>query len=140
MWRVADDELSDLDLPNSRIFVPNKNFKGKQETLLLTPESVNIVEQARELAKERDDEKLFSWKATNGPNRVIRRAEQSIGIKIGERGLHGFRRAFANRLFKQGMAIVDVQEIMRHKDIQTTLKYYKEFREKELLEKMAEKL
>ena len=107
---------------------------------MLTPEAARLVEQAQELALERKDGKLFSWKETQSPNRIIKRVENSIGIKAESHGLHGFRRAFANRLFEQKLEITDIQEIMRHRDIQTTLRYYKEFKQRELIKKMSEKL
>jgi integrase len=86
-------KLDDIDLENSCILVPNKLYKGEQETLLLLPAAVKIVEQAIDFAAVRGDGKLFSWKETKLPNKIMRRAENNLQIKKDGRGLHGFRRA-----------------------------------------------
>jgi integrase/recombinase XerD len=132
-------KLSDLDLKNNRIFVPNKIYKGQQEALLLTPEAVEIVEQVKELAIARGDAKLFSWKDTGLPNKIMERAEKKLGTKIESRGLHGFRRGFTDKLIDDGLEILDVKDILRHKDIKTTEEFYRSFRQKELIEKMSKK-
>ena len=132
-------KLSDLDLQNNRIFIQNKIYKGLQETLLLIPEAVMVVERAVELADVRGDGKLFSWEDTSQPNDLVRRAEARIGIKKAGRGLHGLRRTFSDRLFEMDLSIPDVKDIMRHKNIKTTDDHYRSFREKELIEKMSRK-
>ena len=129
--------LKDLDLTNKRISVPNKLFKGQQEYLLLVPEAVEIVKHIKELAIERKDNKLFSWKERRLPNRIMERAEHNIGIKKEGRGLHGFRRGFSDRLFEMGLDIPDVQEVMRHRDIATTIKHYKKMQQEKLIDKMT---
>jgi integrase len=133
-------KLNDLDLLNNRILVPNKIYKGKQELLLLTPKAVRITEQAQELAILRGNNKLFSWKEIKYPNGIIIRAERKLEMKIEGRGLHGFRRSFSNRLFKQKLTIPDVQDIMRHKNIKTTIEHYREFYPELLIEEMSKKL
>jgi len=133
-------KLSDLDLQNKRILVSNKIYKGKQEALLLIPEAVKVVEQAKELAIKRGDTKLFSWKKTCYPNESVRRAELNLDMRIKGRGLHGFRRAFSNRLCNSKLSIIDIQEAMRHGSIDITMKYYKEFRPDKLIKKMSEVL
>jgi len=133
-------KLSDLDLEKRCISVPNKIYKGEQEFLLLIPEAVKIVEQVKELAVKRGDTKLFSWKTTENPNDIAVRAERKLGIKVADRGLHGIRRAFCDRLFEKGLSIPEVQDIMRHRDIQTTINYYRSFKQQELVNKMSEKL
>ena len=138
-------KLSDLDLSNSRIFLSNKVYKGKQEALLLTPEAISIVEQVRELAILRGDANLFSWNRTYYPNESVRRAEINLGMRVKGRGLHGLRRAFSNRLFsilkeKKDISLVDIQEIMRHGSIEITLQYYKEFNQSELIKTLSKNL
>ena len=133
-------KLPDLDLKNSRINIPNKMYKGESEALLLIPEAVKIVEQVQNMAIRRGDEKLFSWKSRTAPNKVVARAEKKLGAKIKERGLHGFRRAFADRLFEKGLDIPEVKDIMRHRNIETTMKYYRSYQQKKLIEKMSKRL
>ncbi len=133
-------KTSDIDLKNNRILIANKIFKGEQEYLLLTEQAVNIVNQLVELTKKRNDGKLFSWKETRLPNRCLERAENNLGLKIEGRGLHGFRRGFADRLFENCLEIPEVQEIMRHREINTTINHYKTTKQRMLLDKMNEKL
>jgi integrase len=80
------------------------------------------------------------WKAQEQASKVLRRAEHRLDIKTQERDFHGFRRAFADRLFEKKFEIVEVQEIMRHKDIKTTLEYYKSYQQAKLINKMNENL
>ena len=92
------------------------------------------------MAIKRGDTKLFSWKKTCYPNEFVRRAELSLGMRIKGRGLHGFRRAFSNRLCNSELSIIDIQEAMRHGSIDITMKHYKEFRPDKLIKKMSEVL
>ena len=107
---------------------------------LIKPRAVEVINRIIELAKKRNDTKLFSWKETRLPNKILMRSELKMGIKIKGRGLHGFRRGFADRLFAIGLSIPEVQEIMRHRDINITIAHYRSTNQKELIEKMTEKL
>ncbi|MDR0926915.1 MAG: tyrosine-type recombinase/integrase [Ignavibacteria bacterium] len=108
--------------------------------LLLTIKTTSIVEKIINLANKRNDKKLFSWKDTKLPNNILKRAERNLDMRIKGRGLHGFRRAFADRLFNSNFNITDVKEIMRHKSIQTTLEHYKSVNERNLIVKMTDRL
>ena len=74
------------------------------------------------------------------PNRILRRAEQKLDIKKQGRALHGFRRSFTYKLIKSDIAIPDIQDLMRHKSIETTMKHYNEYRPDELIKEITEKL
>ncbi len=68
------------------------------------------------------------------------KAEKALGIKTAGRSLHGTRRSFADRLFENyQMDVPDVQNIMRHRDISTTLNHYKSVKQRKLIQKMNEK-
>jgi len=133
-------KISDLDLENRRILVPNKVYKGKQEALLLIPEAIKVIEKIKEFAMQRGDNKLFSWKETKLPNMIMKRAENNLGTRKSGRGLHGFRRSFTDRLIDSGIEITDAKDILRHKDIKTTEEHYRRADEIKLLDKMTEKL
>jgi integrase len=75
-------------------------------------------------------DKLFSWKGATTPFQLLRNLENRLDIKTEGRGLHGFRRSFADKLFKNKFAIDRVQEIMRHRTINTTLEHYKSIKKK----------
>ena len=51
-----------------------------------------------------------------------------------------FRRSFTDGLFENGLNIPDVKDILRHRNITTTDKHYRSFRQKDLIEKMSKKL
>ena len=90
--------------------------------------------------KKGKNEKLFSWKSTISPYQILQILEKKLGIKIKGRGLHGFRRSFADRLSANGVAIQDTQHILRHRDITTTSKYYINMYKNKLIKEMNEKL
>ena len=52
----------------------------------------------------------------------------------------GFRRSFADKLFKNEFAIDRMQEIMRHRTINTTSEHYKTFNKENVIKEMNEKL
>jgi len=66
--------------------------------------------------------------------------ENKLGIKTAGRGLHGFRQSYADRLFNSGFEIAEIQEAMRHRTIDTTIKHYKSFNKSKLTNKLNEKL
>ncbi len=134
-------KLKDIDLKKNRILMANKIFKNEQEFVLLTETAVNIIKQVIELKGLKDNDKLFRWQSPLTPNTFIRRAEEALGIKTAGRGLHGTRRSFADRLFENyNMDVPDVQNIMRHRDISTTLNHYKSVKQRQLIQKMNEKM
>ena len=93
-----------------------------------------------DFAKERDDNKLFSWQEYNLPNRILRKAEHNLKIKKEGQGLHGFRRSFTKKLINSNVSLADIQDILRHSSIETTMAHYNEYRPDELIEEMNEKL
>ena len=132
--------LMDIDLQNNRIKMVNKVHKGVQELLLLTDEAVVICEKIVKFAKERADKKLFSWSDFRQPNRILLRAETKLGSKKSGRGLHGFRRSFTHKLIKAGVSVPIIQDAVRHKSIETTMKYYNEYRPDEIIDTLNKKL
>ena len=130
----------DIDFKNMYIRIPNKIFKGQQETLLLSDTAFNILWEHIKYHAINIEDKVFSWKDTTLPYRILHRAERKLGIRIKGRGLHGFRRSFADKLFKNEFAVDRVQEIMRHRNIQTTIDHYKNFNKRNVIKEMNEKL
>ncbi len=49
----------------------------------------------------------------------------AVGIDKQERGFHAIRRTFATNLIDSNVSLADVKDLMRHKDIKTTLEHYK---------------
>jgi len=132
-------KMTDIDFKNNYIIVPNKIYKSQQETILLTDETKQIIQKIIAL-KSSNDDTLFSWKSATTPFQFLQKLENKLNIKIRGRGLHGFRRSFADKLFKNEFAIDRVQEIMRHRTINTTLEHYKTFNKENVIKEMNEKL
>ena len=102
--------------------------------------AVVICEKIVKLATERGDKKLFSWKETKLPNLILKRAEKNLATKIVGRGLHGFRRSFTHKLIKAGVPVPIIQDAVRHKNIETTMKHYNEYRPDEIIKELNAKL
>ena len=132
-------KISDIDFKNNYILVPNKIYKSQQESILLTDETKEIVRKTISLKKSKTD-KLFSWKNISTPFKLLRKLEKQLNMQIKGRGLHGFRRSFADKLFRKEFAIDRVQEIMRHRTINTTLKSYKSMNKENIVSEMNDKL
>ena len=133
-------KIKDIDHQNNYIKIQNKIFKGQQEVLLLTDSAIKVVSKLIELAKMKGNENLFSFNRKDYLKKKLIDTDKALGNKIEGRGFHGFRRAFCDRLFDSGLEITMVQEVMRHKDIQTTLSHYKSWNKVKTREKMNEKL
>ena len=114
-------------------------YKNQQESILLNNEAKQIIQKIIALKKNKDD-KLFTWKSTNTPFKILQKLENELNIKIKGRGLHGFRRGFNDKLVRSGIDIQDTHHILRHRDITTTEKYYTNMYKSELIKKMNEKL
>jgi len=52
----------------------------------------------------------------------------------------GFRRSFGDRLADSGVALQDIQQILRHREIKTTEKHYLNMYKNKLINEMNEKL
>jgi integrase len=133
-------KITDIDFKNNYIKIPNKIFKGEQETLLFTDEVKQLILMIIDFNKDKKIDKLFSWPGIDTPIKLLERLEKKFNMKIKRRGFHGFRRAFSDRLFEKEIDIPSVQEIMRHRSISTTLKHYKSFNKVNIIKKMNEKL
>ena len=132
-------KISDIDFKNNYIKMQNKTYKGEQETLLLTEETKAIIEKIIALKKSKDG-RLFSWQGSITPFQNLEKLENKLGIKIKGRGLHGFRRSYADKLFESGFDTTEVQDAMRHRTINTTIGHYKSFKKTKLVDKLNEKL
>ena len=133
-------KVSDIDLTKRRIKVANKVHKGKQEFIMLTKEAIELLEKTVKLANERTDKKLFSWKDTKLPSNILKRAEKNSNTKIKGRGLHGFRRSFTHKLVDAEVSVPILQDTLRHKSIETTMKHYNKYRPSAILKELDEKL
>lgn len=133
-------KINDINWPDNYIKIPNKMHKEQSEALLFSDETKLLLKDIVALSKVRGDGKLFGWKDRALPARKLRRAEVKLNLRVQNRGLHGFRRSFADRLFLNNFDMTAVKEIMRHRDISTILQHYKSYNRGKLVEEMNRKL
>jgi len=86
------------------------------------------------------EHRLFGWEDRTAPSRALRKAEDTLSIKIRGREFHGIRRSFSKRLIKSKLDISTVQNAMRHRSITTTMSHYVEFNKDEVIADMNKHL
>lgn len=134
---AIDLNVEDIDFEKSIIRIPNKIFKGQEESLILSDIAKNILLQAIELQQKKGYKKLFLYGNATTAILALSNVERKIGIKIPNRCMHGFRRSYADRLLSNpNISIVDAQDIMRHRNINVTLQHYKNLNKEKLVEKL----
>lgn len=118
-------QKKDVNIGNNNILIANKINKNIKEKLIISNELKPVIEEQMSSIGQ----KLFSWSPNTRSklSREIIKIEEKLGIKIKGRGFHGFRKSFATKLFKKNVPIPYITELMRHKNISTTLKHYKEY-------------
>lgn len=134
-------KVSDIDFKKNQIRISNKIYKGEIETILITDLVKKIL---LKLLNGRTTGYLFNNTASPSEPLIYHNmyfpfleCEKALNIKVSLRGFHGFRRSFSNRLFNSNkLSIVDIQDAMRHRDINITLQHYKEFNKSELRDKL----
>ena len=57
-------------------------------------------------------------------------------IAEGKSRLHTFRATYCTTLLRQGVAVQDVQQLMGHKDVASTMRYMAKMRKEDLREKV----
>lgn len=115
---------SHIDMKNRRIRYTNKVNVGEEDYI---PLSSTIEEILAELRIHNRGEKVFSWQPSTQSrlSRQLNTAMQQCGIDKQDRGFHAIRRTFATNLFEGNVSLADVKDLMRHRDIKTTLEHYK---------------
>lgn len=117
-------KITDIDSKNLQVFI--EGAKGKKDRYANLPES--ILEQLREYFKEyRPQKYLFEGQygdqySKRSAQQVFKGALKKAGINK-EVGIHGLRHSFATHLLENGTDVRFIQELLGHKDINTTLRY-----------------
>ncbi len=119
-----------VDIEKRQILIYNKINTEKSEMIIVSDRVLNILERLLVLSTQRpkNKHKLFRW-TYNGLSRLTRRfhdAEKLLGIEPTNGCFHKLRKAFATEIIENDLSIWEVKELMRHANINTTLKYYKE--------------
>ncbi|MBE2189008.1 MAG: site-specific integrase [Candidatus Kapabacteria bacterium] len=103
---------------NDRIMIPNKINKNK-------PEMVYISENLKEQLQSLNTPKIFRWKLSSYSriNRTFRKTLKKLDIQD-DRSFHELRKTYLKRLIDAGTPLEIAQKLMRHKDINVTIKFY----------------
>jgi len=121
----VDLHLQDLDLPGKRLII--REGKGQRDRLVYLSESacqaIHLYLQA--VPRQPGD---FLWLQENGQpfsTGSMRHRVVKIGIAVGIEHLypHRLRHTCATRLLNAGMDIVQIQKLLGHEDLNTTMLY-----------------
>ena len=128
-------ELSwdDVDFKKSIIKFPNKINKTKIDYFPIIKPIEKILKELYSLSQNRlgsdKIKKVFRWEpsSTSRLTRRLSEIEESLGIKIKGQSFHRFRNTFSNNIIDANLPLIQVKDLMRHKDIRTTLTHYKKY-------------
>lgn len=125
-----------IDFKLRRIRFSNKVNKSNDDYIPIS----SVVEKILTELKRKNSNKVFRWKAVSHSSLHTKfyRAMKKVGIEKQGRGFHAIRRTFATNLIDSNISLVDVKDLMRHKDIKTTLEHYKA-KKSQRLESIIEK-
>lgn len=120
----------DIDKESLRVFV--KQGKGSKDRITyISRVAYHHLEEYLKTRTDNDDamflnytnreEKYRNRITDSGVSAIMRRLGKELGIpKVHP---HRFRRTFATTMYKRGMNIVDIQHLLGHDDVSTTMAY-----------------
>lgn len=125
--RIAETlklQWSGVDLKRLKIRFVNKINTSEDDYIPISSAVVDILKELKLLNK---GDSVFRWSATSHSrmNKRLNAAMTALGIEKQERGFHAIRRTFATNLIESNVSLADVKDLMRHRDIKTTLEHYK---------------
>ena len=120
---ATDLTWSQVDFRNNTVFI-KRSKGGKSSTHLISPR-LNAVLQRRLKERENEDHvfpaKLADRKDGKWMTRAAKRAELSNAN--GSVTVHSLRHTYANRMLSAGLQLPEVQQLLGHKNIATTMQY-----------------
>ena len=117
-------KISDVDLHSKTVLVRcGKGGKGRKTFM----SDLAAAYLAKYLAERKDNNpELFvsNWKAAYTPKGIEHKLK-TIAKRAGVEGVHAhrFRRTFATNLYRRGMDVHEIQRLMGHTNVNTTLEY-----------------
>ena len=127
-------KIANIDLDNKEIRIRDEEsvrfrVKGRREEVV--PISNCLLEFLREDLGNRKEEEIYycdnghgspQWSSLNPMSKVFSRMRDELGVE-NVKPLHGFRAYVATDLLIKGVDSILVRDILRHKELSTTLKY-----------------
>ncbi len=124
---------SQIDFESHSIYISNKIYKGQNETVLMTEKVEQLIKEAMKLHP--NSPKLFEVPYISIYQRLVRLLKK-LDMRIARRSFHSFRKTYTGRLIDAGLSPLDTADILRHRNINTTMKFYKNYNKADLLEKL----
>ncbi|MFN8361342.1 MAG: tyrosine-type recombinase/integrase [Candidatus Kapaibacterium sp.] len=117
-------QWSQVDFKNLKIRFANKINTSEDDYIPMSSASEQVLRELKEL---KNGTKVFRWSHTSHSrmNKRLNAAMKKLGIEKQDRGFHAIRRTFATNLIESNVSLADVKDLMRHRDIKTTLEHYK---------------
>jgi site-specific recombinase XerD len=125
---VANLELEDLDWRAGEVVVRGKS-RGLDRLPLPTDAGEALAAHLSRRGQERSRHVFLTAKAPRRPippavvGEVVGRACERAGVPVV--GAHRLRHALATEMLRKGASIVDISQVLRHRDLATTAVYAK---------------
>ena len=122
---LANLNINDVDI-RSRTLIVRNGKGGKSRKTYISEVAAEHLEQYLNTRKDNGVELFRSkrgsrYTSTTGIERIMRKLSKLSGVENVHP--HRFRRTFATSLYKRGMDIHEIQKLMGHSNVQTTLEY-----------------
>ncbi len=115
----------DINYSTGLIRVHNKVKQSRMQYFPITKEIKEIFDSVSELTGKKSG-KIFKFNQTAAIDRLSLLLKR-LGIKRKFLNFHGFRRSFTNKLVNSNVPIEQASELLRHSDINLTVKTYKQY-------------
>lgn len=120
-----------------------KEKKTGKKTYLAVPMNVEklLYSAMRKFKADEDDFIFIKVYAENNKKAFIRKVQRVIK-KVARDGIssHSFRKAFATSIYEENKDILEVQSILNHRSVETTMRYIGINKEKILIQRKKERI
>ena len=116
--------ISDVDLQAKTVLVRNGKGSKDRKTFMSDLAAAHLQKYLDSRKDDRPELFVSNYKmpySNNGIDRQLKRIAERAGVENVH--AHRFRRTFATNLYKRGMDVHEIQRLMGHTNVQTTLYY-----------------